>query len=125
MILFLISGVVVVFENNDSRQSPLSLKFKMNTKAHASSLSPKPKKPGQSPSIIGILPLSPTSLRLGWIHNSSPKDEIEGYFIHFKPSVSDEKFKKITILGATSHSFIIDALIPGTEYDLKVSVNIL
>ena len=115
--------VVVVYENNDSRQSPLSHKFKMNTaKSHVSALSPKPKRPSQSPSITGVLPLSPTSLRLGWVLNTNANaDEVEGYFIYYKPSVSDEKYKKITILGATSHSFIIDALIPGTGYNLKVN----
>ena len=87
-----------------------------------STLSPKPQKPGQAPTLIDVRPLSPTELRLGWaMLNSKSKDVIEGYFIHYKPSVSDEKYKKYTILGATSHSFIIDALIPGTEYDLKVT----
>jgi len=113
--------VVVVFENNDSRQSPLSHKFKMSTRSNASTLSPKPQKPGGSPSLTDVRPLSPTSLRLGWVLlNSNSNDEIEGYFIYYKPSVSDEKYKKITILGATSHSFIIYGLIPGTEYDLKM-----
>ena len=113
---------MVVFENNDSRQSPLSHKFKMSTRSNASTLSPKPQKPGRSPSLTDIRPLSPTSLRLGWVLlDSKTNEEIEGYFIYYKPSVSDEKYKKITILGATSHSFIIYGLIPGTEYDLKVN----
>ena len=82
---------------------------------------PKPQKPGRSPSLTDVRPLSPTSLRLGWVLlDSKTNEEIEGYFIYYKPSVSDEKYKKITILGATSHSFIIYGLIPGTEYDLKV-----
>ena len=83
---------------------------------------PKPQKPGRSPSLTDVRPLSPTSLRLGWVLlDSKTNEEIEGYFIYYKPSVSDEKYKKITILGATSHSFIIYGLIPGTEYDLKVN----
>ena len=110
--------VVVVFENNDMRQGPLSGKFKMNSNSIA--LSPRPKPPGKSPSIIGVLPLSPTSLRIGWVLNANA-DDIEGYFIYYKPSISDEKFKKITILGSTSHAFIVDALIPGTEYEMKVN----
>ena len=94
----------------------------MSTRSNASTLSPKPQKPGRSPSLTDVRPLSPTSLRLGWVLlNSKTNEEIEGYFIYYKPSVSDEKYKKITILGATSHSFIIYGLIPGTEYDLKVN----
>lgn len=108
--------VVVVFENNDSRSGPLSKKFRMN--ADTVELAPRPKPPADSPSINSVLPLGPTSLRIGWVLNEG--DDVEGYFIHYKPLVSDEKFKKITILGATSHSFIIDALIPGTEYEIKV-----
>ena len=111
------SRLVAVFENNDSRQGPLSPKFKLNTESSA--LVPRPKPPKKGPSIVGVLPLSPTSLRIGWVLNGDA-EEIEGYFIHYKPSVSDEKFKKITILGATSHAFIIDSLIPGTEYEMKV-----
>ena len=109
--------VVVVYENNDSRTGPLSKKFRMNSTP--GDLSPRPKPPEKSPTINSVLPLGPTSLRIGWVLNGDAAD-IEGYFIHFKPSISDEKYKKITILGATSHSVIIDALIPGTEYSMKV-----
>ena len=114
--------VVVVFDNNDQRFGPLSKKFRLNTKDLSLSpkYAPKPKPPSQSPDITRIYPLSPTSLRIGWVLNSDP-EEIEGYFIFFKPTMSDEKLKKITILGATTHSHVIEALIPGAEYEVKIS----
>ena len=111
--------IIVVYENNDSKIGPLSKKFKLNAKDFT--LSPKPKPPSVTPIITGILPLSPTSLRVGWMVLGSSKDIIEGYFIYVKPSMSDEKLKKITILGATTHSHIIEALIPGTKYEIKIS----
>ncbi len=114
--------LVAVFENNDSKAGPLSRKFKLNSDAE-NKLEPRPKPPENSPKIIGVLPLGPTSLRIGWILDQAGENVIEGYFIHYKPVVSDEKYKKITILGATSHSFIIDALIPGTEYEMKVTLS--
>ena len=120
--------VVVVFDNNDSKTSPLSKKFRLNAKDYFS-LSPKPKKPTQSPEITRIWPLGPTSLRIGWVLEEPPAEPeiIEGYFIFYKTaaaatsSIDDEKFKKITILGATTHSHIIEALIPQTEYKFKIS----
>ena len=129
--------VVVVFDNNDSKTSPLSKKFRLNAKDYLS-LSPKPKKPTQSPEITRIWPLGPTSLRIGWVLNSNSNTSssssgkvepeiIEGYFIFYKTATTgvsgsiDEKFKKITILGATTHSHIIEALVPQTEYKFKIS----
>ena len=86
-------------------------------------LSPRPKPPAKSPQILGVVPLGPTTLRLGWVLDTdsaaSNNEEVEGYFIFFKPSF-EEKFKKVTIIGATSHSHIIEALIPGMEYAIKV-----
>ena len=67
------------------------------------------------------MPLGPTTLRLGWVLDTSANEEVEGYFIFFKPSF-EEKFKKVTIIGATSHSHIIEALIPGMEYAIKVQM---
>ena len=120
---------LLVYENNDSQTSPLSRKFRLNANfANGSSnggggdlLSPRPKPPAKSPQILGVVPLGPTTLRLGWVLDTSANEEVEGYFIFFKPSF-EEKFKKVTIIGATSHSHIIEALIPGMEYAIKVQM---
>ena len=116
--------VIVVYENNDSQTSPLSRKFRLNAIADGSKdlLSPRPKPPAKSPQVLSVVPLGPTSLRLGWALDDSVNEEVEGYFIFYKPSLDDdqEKFKKVTIIGATSHSHIIEALIPGVEYAIKV-----
>ena len=118
--------IIVVYENNDSQTSALSRKFRLNANFGANGdggadlLSPRPKPPAKSPQILGVVPLGPTSLRLGWALDNSANEEVEGYFIFFKPSFQEKKFKKVTIIGATSHSHIIEALIPGMEYAIKV-----
>ncbi len=89
--------------------------------ANVPGLEESPKPPTGRPEITGVLPLGPTMLRIGWrVSTSGSEDNIEGYFIHFRPATSAEKYEKITIIGATSHSHIVEALIPGTQYELKV-----
>ena len=117
--------IIVVYENNDSQISPLSRKFRMNGDLSSVDgvLSPRPNPPQKSPEVSGVVPLGPTSLRLGWVLDTSNED-VEGYFIYFKPAIADEKYKKVTIIGATSHSHIIEALIPGMEYAIKVPTKV-
>ena len=113
----------MVYENNDSQTSPLSRKFRLNSNNGPKDLlAPRPKPPARSPQVLGVVPLGPTSLRLGWTLENSANEEVEGYFILYKRR-NEEKFKKITIIGATSHSHIIEALIPGMEYAIKVITN--
>jgi hypothetical protein len=46
------------------------------------------------------------------------KDSVEGYFIYFREAAGS--WNKITIMGSTSHSHIIDGLKSGTEYEIKI-----
>ena len=46
------------------------------------------------------------------------KDSVEGYFIYFKER--DGSANKITIMGSTSHSHIVDDLKAGTEYEIRI-----
>ncbi|CAB4059487.1 PAN3 [Lepeophtheirus salmonis] len=105
--------IVAVYLNNDNQPGPLSKKFKFNKKLLRS------KKPKIAPVITHLLPMSDTSLRIGW--KMSSLADIEGYFILYRPGISKGRpFKKITIIGGSSHSYVIEDLQPGLRYEMRV-----
>ncbi len=77
-------------------------------------------------SVIGkklqvLKPLLQDSLRIGWTMDRRAfvaKDSVEGYFIYFKER--EGTASKITIMGSTSHSHIVDGLKAGTEYEIRI-----
>ena len=81
------------------------------------------KAPTVTPQIKYILPQSKTALNVRWIlaENATVHDDIEGYFINFRPSTSGGSYSHLTIFGDESHSHILDNLQPGEQYDIKVN----
>ena len=80
------------------------------------------KAPVVTPQIKYILPQSETSLNIRWVlaENATVHDDIEGYFINFRPSTSVGPYSHLTIIGDETHSHILDNLQPGEQYDIKV-----
>jgi len=74
------------------------------------------------PQIKYILPLSETSLSVQWIlpENATAQNDIEGYFIYFRETITAGNYSQITIFGAGTHSHILDNLNSGESYDIKV-----
>ena len=80
------------------------------------------KAPSVIPQIKYILPLSETSLSVQWIlpENATLQDNIEGYFIYFRETITAGNYSQITIFGSGTHSHILDNLNSGESYDIKV-----
>jgi len=117
--IILLYRVIAVYENNDNKPGGLSKKFRLDP--HSGDLAPRLKAPSIPPEITEVLPLGRDSLRIGWTMDRRAfvsKDSVEGYFIYFRAKSGPTN--KITIMGSTSHSHIIDGLIPGTEYEIKI-----
>ena len=112
--------IVAVYANDDNRSSQLTRKFKLSRHFSPSDGKRREKEtpPRVAPTITEILPLRQGSLRVGWKLNVSVKN-VEGYFIYIRKSAA-EKFRKITIIGHTSHSYIFEGLESGTEYQVQV-----
>ena len=111
--------MIAVYENNDNKPGGLSKKFRLDP--HAGDLAPRLKAPSIPPEVTEVLPLGRDSLRIGWTMDRRAfvsKDSVEGYFIYFRAKSGPTN--KITIMGSTSHSHIIDGLTPGTEYEIKI-----
>ena len=111
--------VVAVYANNDNKPGGLSKKFRLDPQG--GELAPRLKAPTVPPEITEVLPLGPDSLRIGWTMDRRAfvaKDSVEGYFIYFKER--DGSTNKITIMGSTSHSHIVDDLKAGTEYEIRI-----
>ncbi len=78
--------------------------------------------PGSAPVITQVVPLGPTSLRVGWRMDRVLRSEVEGYFIFIRRVSNNlDDFRKVTIIGHESHSFIFEALRPDTAYEIKAS----
>merc|ERR1719195_2494357 len=102
--------------NNDNVLSKVSRRFRIQANTQ--------KAPTVIPQIKHILPLgdSDTALSVQWIlaENATIHDNIEGYFINFRKSSSAGPYSHLTIFGAGTHSHILDNLLPGESYDIKV-----
>ena len=102
--------------NNDNVLSKVSRRFRIQANTQ--------KAPTVIPQIKHILPLgdSDTALSVQWIlaENATIHDNIEGYFINFRQSSSAGPYSHLTIFGAGTHSHILDNLLPGESYDIKV-----
>ena len=111
--------VIAVYENNDNKPGGLSKKFRLDPQA--GDLVSRLKAPSVPPEVTEVLPLGRDSLRIGWTMDRRAfvaKDSVEGYFIYFREAAGS--WNKITIMGSTSHSHIIDGLKSGTEYEIKI-----
>ncbi|TRY76666.1 hypothetical protein TCAL_10687 [Tigriopus californicus] len=107
--------IVAVYANHDNRQGPLSKRFKLDTEYRLDEA------PKVAPIITEVLPLSEKSLRVGWRMPSVTDQPIEGYFIfirRFHPRES--RFRKVTMIGKESHSYIFEELEPSQNYEIKV-----
>lgn len=113
--------VVAVFANNDNLSGPLSDRFRLSRRFATDDKSDQP--PSTAPILTSILPLSPTSLRIGWRMPSVTSDSIEGYFIYIRPvnqTHEEEPFKKVTIIGHASHTYAFEDLEQNTGYEIMV-----
>lgn len=106
--------IVAVYANNDNMHGPLSKRFRLDRMFNLD------RAPQQAPSIAQVLPLSESSLRVGWVMNKISLSSVEGYFIFIRKTGSKEGYRKITIIGQESHSYIFDDLEPGTSYEIRV-----
>ena len=115
--------VVVVYINSDNRHGESSRRFKLDKLVtNRRETSQKLVRPQIVPVITEILPLRKGSLRVGWSMNNSTSSNIEGYFIYIKEASLNNtaEKRKITIIGHTSHSYIIEGLRSGKEYYVEM-----
>lgn len=107
--------IVAVYANHDNRQGALSKRFKLDTEYNLDEA------PKMAPIITEVLPLSEKSLRVGWRMPSLTDQPIEGYFIFIRKFHAPEsRFRKVTMIGKESHSYIFEDLEPGQNYEIKV-----
>jgi len=104
---------VAVVIDNDNTVGPVSKRF------HVKEL--RDQGPSIIPQLQSILPLSTKSLSVQWrVPLVEGNQEVEGYFIYYRDSLSAGPYNKITIFGNGTHSHVIDNLKEGRRYDIKV-----
>ncbi|KAH8263746.1 hypothetical protein KR044_013374 [Drosophila immigrans] len=105
--------IMAVYSNNDNKESNTSGKFFLQRGA---ALAPLP-----VPDLLEIVEHSQTAVVLHWRLDSSADEQlVSGYYAYYRPSASAGEYLKATIDGATSRSFQIGALEPGTIYEFKL-----
>ena len=109
--------IVAVYANDDNLHGDLSKRFRLDREVYTD------RPPRRAPTITQILPLGPRSLRVGWkMSGSVIPGTVEGYFIFIRKGGNsrERKFRKVTIIGHESHSYIFEKLLPGQIYEIKV-----
>ncbi|XP_039497351.1 interference hedgehog isoform X1 [Drosophila santomea] len=102
--------IVAVYSNNDNKEGNTSLKFFLQNGTAQSNL--------PVPELRVVETLSESALVLHW---SSPDNEdIDGYYVYYRPADSAAEYLKATVDGARSRSFKMDLLRPGTAYEFKL-----
>ena len=101
--------------DNDNVLSKVSKRFRLQDNTQ--------KVPTVTPQIKHIFTLSDTSLSVQWTlpENATVNDNIDGYYIHFRRSISSGSYNTLTVFNATTHHAILDHLNPGEQYDVKVN----
>lgn len=109
--------IAAVYSNSDNRLSPNSLKFHLLK-------DPPIKKPSHGPVITSAESISPSAILLKWVYTDPSASDnsisLDGFFIHYRETVSAGEYFKVTSLGSNTRSHIITHLLPDTSYDLKI-----
>ncbi|KQS26039.1 interference hedgehog isoform X4 [Drosophila erecta] len=105
--------IVAVYSNNDNKEGNTSLKFFLQNGTAKSNL--------PVPELRVVEILRESAMVLHWsLISSTQNEEIDGYYVYYRPADSAAEYLKATVDGGNSRSFKIDLLRPGTRYEFKL-----
>lgn len=79
-----------MYANNDNKLGPNSRRFRLEKDLTI-------QRPAYPPTVVSLIPLGPTSVKLEWHYEPSPGVPVEGFFINYREATTAGEYTKVNI----------------------------